>query len=120
LGYLPRPKVLDLMQASDLFVFPSPTETQGMVVLEAMGRGTPVLGVDAMGVGQMMRGERGGWLARPDDMADLGGKLAAALADPSARATKAAEALVMAREYSADAINAKLAGFYQGLIRERR
>ncbi len=123
LGYLPRAGVLDLMEASDLFVFPSTTETQGMVVLEAMGRGTPVLGADARGVGWMMSqgaaaGEaRGGWLARPDDEDDLARLLLAALRDPEARAAKAREALAMAQEYRSERLNRVLAGYYEELAR---
>ena len=116
LGYLPRAKVLDLMEASDLFVFPSPTETQGLVVIESMARGTPVLGVDAMGVGATLAGERGGWLARPDDISDLSSKLQRALGDPAALAAKAAEAEQMARGYAAGEVNAKLAELYQGVV----
>ncbi len=132
LGYLPRAKVLDLMQASDLFAFPSVTETQGMVVIEAMGRGTPVLGADAMGVGYMMAfdsakngfaqagpGEaRGGWLAKPNDEADTTRLLIQILNDPAARAKKAEEASEMAKSYAAEAINAKLAGFYEEAVKK--
>lgn len=122
LGYVPRAKVLDLMEASDLFAFPSTTETQGMVVIEAMGRGTPVLGADAMGVGYMMAkdakpGEaRGGWLAKPSDEADVTRLLVQILNDPAARAKKAEEALEMAKGYAAEAINARLAGYYKDAI----
>lgn len=116
LGYIPRAKVLDLMEASDLFVFPSVTETQGMVVIEAMGRGTPVLGADAMGVGHMMRGERGGWLAKPGDLEDLARLLVLALNDKDAREAKKVEAQALAAEYKAEAINAKLAGYYREIL----
>jgi glycosyltransferase involved in cell wall biosynthesis len=122
LGYVPRAKVLDLMEASDLFAFPSTTETQGMVVIEAMGRGTPVLGADAMGVGWMMKkdakpGEAvGGWLAKPGDEEDYVRLLIQVLNDPAARAAKVVEAEAMAKTYAAEAINAKLAGFYDEVL----
>ena len=38
------------------------------------------------------------------------------LNDPAARAKKVVEAEVMARTYSAEAINAKLAGFYEEVL----
>ena len=124
LGYIPRGEVLDLMEASDLFAFPSVTETQGMVVIESMGRGTPVLGADAMGVGWMMRqgaeaGEaRGGWLARPGDLDDFAAKLLWILNDPQARADKAREAVELAGGYRAEALNRTLAGYYEELLRQ--
>jgi glycosyltransferase involved in cell wall biosynthesis len=116
LGYIPRAKVLDLMEASDLFAFPSVTETQGMVVIEAMGRGTPVLGADAMGVGYMMRGDRGGWLAKAGDQADTARLLVQVLNDPVGREAKIADAEALAAEYRAEAINAKLAGYYREVL----
>jgi 1,2-diacylglycerol 3-alpha-glucosyltransferase len=124
LGYIPRADVLDLMEASDLFVFPSVTETQGMVVIEAMGRGTPVLGADALGVGWMMKqgaapGEaRGGWLAKADDMEDYAAKLKMVMNDPAARAAKAAETQAMALEYQSEVLNKKLAGYYEEMLRD--
>ena len=125
LGYIPRSEVLDLMEASDLFVFPSVTETQGMVVIEAMGRGTPVLGADALGVGWMMKqgaapGEAvGGWLAKAGDLDDYTAKLLWVMNDAAARAAKAAEAPTLAEGYRADRINRTLAGFYEEMLQGR-
>lgn len=116
LGYVSRTRVLDLLEASDLFTFASVSETQGMVVLEAMARGTPVVAADAMGPGQMMRGGRGGWLAKANDAEDLAAKILTAVSDESARAQKAAEAQLLAREYAADAIYSRLAGFYAAVV----
>ena len=131
LGYVPRAKVLDLMEASDLFTFPSVTETQGMVVIEAMGRGTPGVGADAMGVGYMMKHAynvgtndlkapsaeaRGGWLAKAGDVDDYARLLKLAMNDPAARGAKTVEAEALAAEYRAEAINRKLAGFYEEVL----
>ncbi len=42
LGILPRPELAKLYAAADVFVFPSRSETFGLVMLEAMATGTPV------------------------------------------------------------------------------
>jgi len=124
LGYVPRADVLDLMEASDLFVFPSVTETQGMVVIEAMGRGTPVLGADALGVGWMMKrgaapGEaRGGWLAKAGDEDDYAAKLLWIMNDAAARNAKAAETLSVAQDYKAEVLTKTLAGYYEEILRD--
>jgi len=47
LGFLPREELPAFYSALDAFVFPSPVETQGLVALEAIACGTPVVGVDA-------------------------------------------------------------------------
>src|SRR5665213_444841 len=124
LGYIARAAVLDLMEASDLFVFPSVTETQGMVVIEAMGRGTPVLGAVALGVGWTMKqgallGEaRGGWLAKAGDGDDFAAKLLWVMNDAGVRKAKAVEAEGLAQEYKADALTKILAGYYEELLKE--
>lgn len=49
-GYLDRAtQLIDCYHSADLFVFSSRTETQGLVLLEAMAAGTPVVSVAAMG-----------------------------------------------------------------------
>jgi glycosyltransferase involved in cell wall biosynthesis len=46
-GAIPHSKVPDHAAAADVFVFPSLTETQGLVLIEAMAAGTPVVAVEA-------------------------------------------------------------------------
>ncbi len=49
-GYLERRRRLpDCYAAADVFVFASRTETQGLVLLEAMAAGLPVVALAAMG-----------------------------------------------------------------------
>jgi Glycosyltransferase len=47
LGFLPREELPGFYSALDLFVFPSPIETQGIVAMEAIACGTPVIAADA-------------------------------------------------------------------------
>jgi glycosyltransferase involved in cell wall biosynthesis len=60
-GYLDREKSLpELYASADAFVFASETETLGLVVLEAMASGLPVVAVPAGGVAEHLRdGENG-------------------------------------------------------------
>lgn len=47
LGFLDRTALPAFYSALDVFVFPSPVETQGLVALEANACGTPVVGADS-------------------------------------------------------------------------
>jgi glycosyltransferase involved in cell wall biosynthesis len=49
LGIVPYEKVPEFLIASDLFAFASLTETQGLVTLEAMASGLPVVAYDGIG-----------------------------------------------------------------------
>lgn len=49
-GFLSHPKLVDLYKAADLFLFTSKTETQGLVLVEAMAGGTPAVAIGELGV----------------------------------------------------------------------
>lgn len=55
LGFIGRDALADLYADSDLFVFPSPTETCGLVALEALASGVPVIGARAGGIPSNVR-----------------------------------------------------------------
>ena len=52
-------ELLDCYRAGDLFVFSSKTETQGLVLLEAMALGVPVVSTAYMGTADIVNPQRG-------------------------------------------------------------
>jgi 1,2-diacylglycerol 3-alpha-glucosyltransferase len=59
-GFVPRPEVDQYYEAADLFVFSSITETQGLVVQEAMAYGVPAVAVAGGGASEgIVEGENG-------------------------------------------------------------
>ncbi|MBD1380221.1 glycosyltransferase family 4 protein [Metabacillus arenae] len=66
-GYLNGENLAKIYSASDLFVFPSPTETFGNVVLEALASGTPVVGANSGGVKNIIQQGKSGFLCKPQD-----------------------------------------------------
>lgn len=70
-GYLEGQDLSEAYASADLFVFPSATETFGMVVLEAMASGLPVVAVGAGGPVDHIHHGRDGYLSDPEDPADF-------------------------------------------------
>ncbi|MCM1156521.1 MAG: glycosyltransferase [Roseburia sp.] len=61
-GKVANEKVKNYCKASDLFLFASLSETQGIVLLEAMAAGTPVLAVKASGVQDVVVNGKNGYM----------------------------------------------------------
>ena len=67
LGYLDRERELaDCYRGGDAFVFTSKTETQGLVLLEAMTLGVPVVALAEMGTSDLLLERRGALVAESD------------------------------------------------------
>jgi len=112
-GYLDRVSELpDSYAAADVFVFASRTETQGLVLLEAMASGVPVLAFAALGTREIVESGRGAMVA-PQNATDFGRTLAALANDPARRQQMAAAARLFATEWSTEACAHRLAGVYR-------
>ena len=61
-GVLGEAELANAYHAMDVFAFASTTETQGMVLTEAMASGIPVVAVDAPGVREALSDQRNGFL----------------------------------------------------------
>ena len=61
-GKVPNGQVKNYCKAADLFLFSSLSETQGIVLLEAMAAATPVLAVKASGVRDIVADGRNGYM----------------------------------------------------------
>ncbi|MCX7025937.1 MAG: glycosyltransferase, partial [Spirochaetes bacterium] len=117
--YLPREQLPTVYSTADIFVFPSKTETQGLVTIEAMLCGTPVVGVNRMGTAEILEGDTGGLLADddPDDFAD---KVLRLLCNADLRKAKAEQARQHARNWSIDSACDKIENLYIRLFNEAR
>lgn len=67
LGFLPNDQIGLYHRACDLFLFASRSETQGIVLLEAMAARNPVIALEATGVEDVIENGRNGYMTVPDE-----------------------------------------------------
>ena len=113
IGYLDRARELPgCYAAADAFVFASRTETQGLVLLEAMASGTPVVALSAMGTADILDPGQG-CVTPPDNPLLFGDALADLLSRPPLLKRLSDEAVLQAEAWSDQATAARLADFYR-------
>jgi glycosyltransferase involved in cell wall biosynthesis len=116
-GYLARDgELLDCYSAGDAFVFSSRTETQGLVLLEAMALGVPVVSTAIQGTRDILKGACGAVVAE-DDIGDFSTKVITLLRDKALRKRLAEEGRAYAATWSAAALAQKMERFFAGLVR---
>ena len=118
-GYLERSReLLDCYRAADIFIFSSRTETQGLVLLEAMALGTPVVGLAIMGTAEVLRHGQGAYIA-PDDVHGFANTVSDLLGDPEARAALKQSAIEYVQEWAAPEMTRRLSRFYEHIVSMR-
>jgi glycosyltransferase involved in cell wall biosynthesis len=115
LGFLDRDALAGLYASADLCVLPSHTETCGLVALEAMASGLPVIAADAGGFRESVRPGRNGVLVRPDNPQAFAAAIAELVADPARRRAYAAAARATAVERDVRREDAELIEQYRTL-----
>lgn len=111
-GYLDRDGALqDCYAAADVFVFASRTETQGLVVLEAMAQGVPVVSTAILGTKEILDGGRGA-LVSEEDADEFAGHVLSLLLDRGRRDHLGAEAACWARRWSSQAMAERMLELY--------
>ncbi len=81
-GFLPDSEVADLMLSSDLMAIPSIYEPFGVVALEAMLAGIPVVASDVDGLAEIVKHEENGILVYPRDPSSISWGISRIISDP--------------------------------------
>lgn len=115
-GYMDRHTTLrDCYHAADVFVFASRTETQGLVLLEAMAQGTPVVSTAVMGTVDVLTGAAGAVVV-PEDEQLFANAVADILRNPERRAVLSPLAAQDAARWASAAMAARLVALYEQVI----
>ncbi len=116
LGFLPRQHLATLYASADVCVFPSHTETCGLVALEAMSSGVSVIAADAGGFRESIHHGATGLLVPPADPHGYAEAIIELALDPAARFLLGAAAREQALGRDVEPENADLLARYAGLI----
>ena len=113
---VPSTKLIDLYRSSDIFVLPSLLETFGMVLIEAMAAGTPVVTTDAPGCRDVVSHGFNGLLAAPGDPLSLAYNIKKLITDGKLRRELRSNALKDVEKYDYSQIANQYSDLYSELI----
>lgn len=111
-GYVPSPDLVYFYKMAQVFVFPSKTETQGLVTVEAMLSGLPVVAIGEMGTVDVMQGDHGGFMVK-DDVAEFSERVVELLKNQQLRKKKAQEALDWGKKWKISTLTPRLLECYE-------
>ncbi|HEY8164876.1 MAG TPA: glycosyltransferase family 1 protein [Gemmatimonadaceae bacterium] len=114
-GRLERNMLATAYASSDVFLFPSDTETFGNVTLEAMSSGLPTVCAAATGSQTLVREGITGYLVAPGDSQTFLDRVGRLVCDTNLRTRMSCAARAAAEQYQWDGVLARIAGYYEEL-----
>ncbi|APX23617.1 MAG: glycosyl transferase family 1 [Rhodobacteraceae bacterium] len=114
-GAVPSDEVPSWLTISDIFVFASAAETQGMVVLEAMAAGLPVVAVNSSGIDAFVENRETGY-ATPEDLEIWTETLHGLMVSNTKREVMGGAAREAAMKHSVEAFSASVLTIYEAAI----
>jgi 1,2-diacylglycerol 3-alpha-glucosyltransferase len=116
IGKLQNQELIDAYHAMDVFAFSSKSETQGLVLAEAMAAGVPVVALDASGVREVVRDNSNGYLLKSENIQYFANALERIhIMSPQNRESFSSEAKKTAELFSVKVCTTKLLDVYEKL-----
>ena len=119
MGSIPFEEIPGYLKAADAFSFASVTETQGLVTMEAMAAGLPIVAVDASGTRDIVEHGKQGFLVENDEDA-LAKGLHELLSDPHKMKRFSNSALKKAKTFDVNQLSRQLISVYEQAIQDKK
>jgi glycosyltransferase involved in cell wall biosynthesis len=119
-GYLAGEELAAAYASGDAFLFPSSTETLGLVLLEAMAAGCPVVGAARGGIPDIVSDGINGCLYDPDEAHSLTAAVSRLLGDADTRSQLRLAARLEAERWGWAGATEQLRTYYRRVLDERR
>ncbi len=119
-GYLAGEELASAYACGDAFLFPSSTETLGLVLLEAMAAGCPVVGADRGGIPDIVSDGENGCLYDPDQPHSLTAAVKRLLGEAQTRASLRQAARQEAERWGWAGATEQLRGYYRKVLNQAR
>ncbi len=114
-GEMPYEEVPNFLAGGDIFAYPSMSETQGLVTLEAQAASLPVIATDAPGNRDILRNKITGLLVN-NDSNDFANKMAFLIENQEMRKTMSIEARRRSLDFAQTNIVKKIEGIYRDCL----
>ncbi|MFP5356309.1 MAG: glycosyltransferase family 4 protein [Gemmatimonadota bacterium] len=119
-GYVPESEKASLLKGADIAVAYSRVEPFGIIALEAMAAGVPLIAARVGGLPSVVGEEGAGLLVGPEDPDQLAGAIVRLATDADMRARMAVAGPRRARDFSWESVAARTAEIYEAALRGPR
>lgn len=110
-------KVSQWLYKYDCFATASPIETEGIVILEAMASGLPILGVRKLAIPDIVKDGQNGYLSRPSDVNDMAKNMLKIMESSKVLERLSKKALATAKAHEVRLCKERLLGFYKQMLK---
>ena len=117
-GWVDNEELPNFIRKAKILVVPSLSEPQGVVVIEAMACGIPVIGSNTGGIPDMIEHDRNGWLVEPNNPEILGKTIERVLSNENLIESTSKEALKTALKFSLKNFSKNIVSLFDELIKD--
>jgi glycosyltransferase involved in cell wall biosynthesis len=119
LGMIKREKLAGIYQSGDVFATASTMETQGMVVLEAMACGLPIIGVRKYALPDLVHEGENGFVVRPGNEKQMAAKMAELLSNPVLAKRMGIKSIEFVQKHEVGIMAKRLEGLYMRAMADK-